>query len=159
MKKMIKKPFALITDIGRKAHLTLLQMHGSLLARAEKWNQNPRERAIYKTSAAFTLVGLTLSNSAHADGFADMFNISAEQGDQIKESAGKLFAAAGFGGAGVGGYNWWRKGKEGEQSQIKGGQIIWPLVGGAALGATGFMLIKAGETVGIASSEQGALPQ
>lgn len=128
----------------------------SVQHRAEK---NPTERRLMKASAATTFVGLTLMvSTAHATGLAGMVDTGATQADSMKSSAGKIFAAFGFILAGWGGLNWWKKSKEGENSRITGTQIWGPIVAGAVLGATGFVLIKAGETIGISSSQQGALP-
>ncbi|MET3132769.1 hypothetical protein AAKU55_003049 [Oxalobacteraceae bacterium GrIS 1.11] len=135
--------------------------HLALLAKADDYAHAPRQRKLMLASAAMTAGGLFLSTAAHADageGIAGMLNIAATQGTSIKASLGKLFAAGGFGAAGMGSYNWWRKGKEGEQSHIKGGQIFIPILAGAALGATGFMMIKAGESVGVSSSDHGVVP-
>ncbi|UUZ48511.1 hypothetical protein LP420_38190 [Massilia sp. B-10] len=73
-----------------------------------------------------------------------MVNVAGDQADKIKLSLGKIFAALGFASlAAKHGWNWYRKGKEGEQSHIKGQQIIVPIAAGAALGAIGFVMIKA----------------
>ena len=135
--------------------------HIALLAKAGTYAQTSRERKLMLASAVITGSGLLLATSAHAaagDGIAGMFDTAATQGTSIKGSLGKLFAAGGFGAAGYGGYNWFRKGKEGEQSHIKGGQIFIPLLAGAALGATGFVMIKAGESVGVSSTDHGVVP-
>lgn len=155
MKKAIFNPLKWAGDLSRKAHVCLM-------AKTMEYAESPRQRRLMMASAAVTFTGLFIANAAHAQaqgGIAGMVNSAAQQGDSIKTSLGKLFAAAGFGGAGYGGYNWWRKGKEGEQSHIKGSQIFVPILAGAVLGATGYVMIKAGETVGIQSSSQGALPQ
>ncbi len=157
MKKVMLKPIDWISDLSRKAHV-------SLMVKGMECAQSPRQRRLMMASAAVTFTGMFVAEAAHAaaetgpGGIAGMVNTAAQQGDSIKTSLGKLFAAVGFGGAGYGGYNWWRKGKEGEQSQIKAGQIFVPLLAGAALGATGYVMIKAGESVGIQSSSQGQLP-
>lgn len=135
--------------------------HLALLAKAGTYAHTPRQRNLMLASAAITGCGLLLATSAHAapgDGIAGMVNTAATQGTSIKDSLGKLFAAAGFAVSGTGGYNWWRKGKEGEQSHIKGSQIFIPILAGAALGATGFMMIKAGETVGVSATDHGVVP-
>lgn len=135
--------------------------HLALLASATEYAQTPRQRKLMLASAVITGGGLLLATSAHAapgDGIAGMVNTAATQGTSIKASLGKLFAAGGFGAAGYGSYNWFRKGKEGEQSHIKGGQIFIPILAGAALGATGFMMIKAGESVGVSASDHGVVP-
>ncbi|ENV52035.1 hypothetical protein L292_3168 [Acinetobacter junii CIP 107470 = MTCC 11364] len=134
--------------------------HAWALSVQQRVQNNPIERRLMKASAAGTFVGLTLlTSTAHADvGIAGMIDTAAQQGDSAKSSFGKLFAAVGFILAGWGGLNWWKKSKEGENSRITGTQIWGPIVAGAVLGATGFVLIKAGETIGISSSQQGALP-
>jgi hypothetical protein len=134
------------------------QAHANLINLETRYAHAPRQRHLMLASATITAGLLVLTTSAHADGIADMATTAATQGDSIKASIGKLFAAGGFGGAGFGGYNWWRKGKEGEQSHIKGSQVMVPILAGAALGAIGFVMIKAGETVGIQGSAQGQLP-
>lgn len=152
MKNHLLKPIEWATDMTRQAHI-------ALLAKSDEFAQCPRQRRLMMASAALTFTGLFVATAAHAqDGIAGMVDKAAQQGDTMKTAFGKLFAAAGFGGAGYGGYNWWRKGKEGEQSHVKGSQIFVPILAGAALGATGFVMIKAGETVGIQGSSQGQLP-
>lgn len=154
MKNAMLKPFEMAADMSRKAHI-------SLLSKCGEYAQSPRHRRLVMASAAATFATLFVAEAAHAQttgGIAGMAGTAATQGDSIKGSLGKLFAAVGFGGAGYGGYNWWRKGKEGEQSQIKGSQIFVPLLAGAVLGATGFVMIKAGESLGIQSTSQGQLP-
>jgi hypothetical protein len=135
--------------------------HLALQAKAAEYAHSPRQRNLMLASAIVTGGGLLLATSAHAapgDGIAGMLDTAATQGTSIKASLGKLFAAAGFGAAGFGSYNWWRKGKEGEQSHIKGGQVFIPILAGAALGATGFMMIKAGESVGVSATDHGVVP-
>lgn len=135
--------------------------HLALLAKLNAYAQSPRQRNLMLASAAMTGGGLLLATSAHAvdgPGLAGMLSTAATQGLSIKASLGKLFAVGGFGAAGFGGYNWWRKGKEGEQSHIKGGQVFIPLLAGAALGATGFVMIKMGETIGVSASDHGVVP-
>jgi hypothetical protein len=147
-------PYTLLNEGLRKAHIALvIQMMGCA--------DCPAQRSLMQIGAGVSLLGLTVG-SVYADtseGLAGMVSQAADQGDVIKIAGGRLFAAVGFLLAGYGGYNWWRKGKEGERSDIKGSQIAMPLIGGAVLGATGFVLIKAGETIGIAGASQGALPK
>lgn len=132
--------------------------HARLVARNHEYSKHPTQRRLMMTSAAITFGTLCVARVASADGVADMGTKAAEQGDSMKESMAKLFTAVGFGGAGYGGYNMWKKSKEGENSRISGMQIWGPLLGGAALGATSFMMLMAGETVGIDSGEQGTVP-
>jgi hypothetical protein len=143
-------PIEWISEVGRKAHILLVM-------KTMECAEDPAQRRLMQLSAGVTMLTLCVG-TAHADGIADMIGKAADQGDSIKTYAGRLFGAGGFLLAGYGGYNWWRKGKEGEQSHVKAGQIAWPILGGAALGATGFVLVKAGETIGISGASQGALP-
>ncbi|WP_029000919.1 DUF6750 family protein [Azohydromonas australica] len=135
-------PMEVVDEAGRFVHVKL-----TACAAVTQYSADPQQRRMVQLGAAVTLLGLAAG--AHAAGFADMFTAAATQADSMKVSLGKMLAAGGFGAAGYGGYNWWRKGKEGENSQVKGGQIVIPFLGGAALGGTGFVLVKAGETVGI----------
>jgi hypothetical protein len=146
------KPTAFMQALFCKVHIYFIE-------KSEDYKKFPRQRRLMLASATVTMTGLLILNAAHAEGgLAGMVDTAAQQGESIKTSAGKLFSAMGFGGAGYGGYNWWRKGKEGDQSHIKGSQIFVPILAGAVLGATGFVMIKAGETVGIQSSYQGQTP-
>jgi hypothetical protein len=147
---MNMNPFEVVGDVVRKAHVTLI-------TKTDEYSRHPVQRRIMMVSAGLTMTSMFVAK-AHADGFADMGTKGAEQSDSLKESAGKLFTALGFGGAGWGGMNMWKKTKEGENSRIGGTQIWGPLLGGAALGATGFMMLAAGETVGIDAGQQGVVP-
>jgi uncharacterized membrane protein YebE (DUF533 family) len=154
MKRAVLKPVEWASDLTRRLHVSLLNKN-------YEYAQSPHKQRLMMASAAVTFTGLFVATAAHADGqgIAGMIDTAAQQGDSIKTNLGKLFAVFGFGGAGYGGYNWWRKGKEGEQSHVKASQIFVPILAGAALGATGFMMVKAGETIGIQSSSQGQLPR
>jgi hypothetical protein len=151
-----------IATLRDRACHSLCLAHLSLLSKRDEYARSPRQYRLMTASAAIVCGGLLLATSASAqqagDGVAGMVNTAATQGDAIKLAAGKIFAAAGFCGAGVGGWNWWRKGKEGEQSHIKGSQIFMPIAAGAALGAIGFVMIKAGESIGIQRSDLGNVP-
>lgn len=156
MKQAISKSYDAVLGMTRKAHYTLLN-------KCEEYSHSPIQRRVMMASALISF-GTLMTVEAHAQaaggggGLAGMVDTASVQGDAMKASIGKIFAAFGFAGAGYGGYNGWRKSKEGEQSQIKAMQIIGPLLGGAALGATGYVMIKAGESMGITSSQQGGLP-
>ncbi|RSZ55247.1 hypothetical protein HF313_22905 [Massilia atriviolacea] len=139
----------------------LLQAHLRLTATRDAMSGSSREHRLMLVSAAIVCGGLLVATAASAqgsDGIAGLVNKAGTQADSVKLSLGKVFAAAGFAGAGFGGWNWWRKGKEGEQSHIKGSQIFVPILAGAALGAIGFVMIKAGESVGIQRSDMGVVP-
>ncbi|MBR4877638.1 MAG: hypothetical protein IKU14_08005 [Rhodocyclaceae bacterium] len=147
---MMKKLTNLYTNLGRTAHASATATTTKYLTYME--GRPVRERRLMMASACITFIGLYfVSAAAHAagEGLAGMFDTAAQQGESIKTSLGKIFTAGGFAGAGYGGYNWWRKGKEGERSQVTGGQVLVPILGGAALGATGFVLARGGETIGI----------
>ncbi|WP_312937545.1 hypothetical protein [Stutzerimonas nitrititolerans] len=153
MKNLVLRPFESIADVGRKAHI-------ALIAKTTEIAKCPQQKAIMMASASVTTLVLTVgSTTARAQGWGGMAETGAEQGDSIKESVGRVFAAVGFILAGLGGYNLWRKGKEGEQTRITGQQVLIPLLGGAALGATGYVLTTSGETVGIDGAAQGQIPQ
>lgn len=150
-----------LQTIWDRAGCALLQIHTRLLDRHAAYAQSPAQQRLMNLSAAIVCGGLLFATSAHAqqsDGIAGMVTVAGDQADRIKTSLGKIFAALGFGVAGTGGWNWYRKGKEGEQSHIKGQQIIVPIAAGAALGAIGFVMVKAGESIGIQRSDLGVVP-
>lgn len=143
-----------IANLGIRAHVALSTRYARL---AERQWEHPWQQSLMKATASLTMLGL-VATAAHADGLADMASHAADQGDSVKTYGGRLAAAVGFILAMYGGFNWWKHGKEGEQTQIKAKQIYGPLLGGMALGATGYLLVKAGETIGVAGSQQGQLP-
>ena len=147
---MKMNPFEVVGDVVRKAHV-------HLITKTDEYNQHPVQRRIMLASAGITMATM-FAAQAHADGWADMGKKGADQGDSLKESIGKIFAVLGFGGAGWGGMNMWKKTQQGENSRVTGTQIWGPMLGGAALGATGFMMVATGETVGIDAGQQGVVP-
>lgn len=154
MKPADFSPISLFNDACRAGYIKL---HAAVSANLG----DPRQRAMFMLGAGIAVVGMVASDVVHAqasDGFAGIANTGAKQGTSIKKSVGEIFAAVGFLGAGYGGYNLWRKGKEGENSRISGGQIIIPLVGGFALAATGGIMIAAGQTIGLQASQMGVVP-
>lgn len=151
-----------IRAIWDHAGCAILKAHVRLLDRHVRYASSPVQQRLMGTSAAIVCCGLLFATSANAqqsDGLAGMVTVAGDQADTMKSAFGKIFAALGFGVAGTGGWNWYRKGKEGEQSHIKGQQIIVPIAAGAALGAIGFVMIKAGESMGIQRSDLGVVPE
>jgi hypothetical protein len=125
----------------------------------DKIATNEKERKIMNYSASITYMFLMLLpllmliipdlSYAAEGGFAGMSSKGASQADSIKDDMKTLFYALGFGGVGYGCWNIFRKGKEGENSQITGAKILIPLIGGAALGAVGYMMQASAETIGV----------
>lgn len=150
-----------LQSISDLAGYALFKLHGRLLDLRGAYQDLPVQRRIMHISAVLVCGGLLFATSAHAqqsEGLAGMAQSAGDQADRVKQSFGKIFAALGFAAAGAGGWNGYRKGKEGEQSHIKGGQIVGPIVAGAVLGAIGYVMIKAGETVGVHRGDLGAVP-
>nr|WP_229653877.1 hypothetical protein [Pseudomonas syringae]QOU99758.1 hypothetical protein [Pseudomonas syringae pv. actinidiae] len=143
-------PIEFAVDVVRRGHIRLV-------TKAEEYKANPVQRGIMLMSAGLTLSTLFVTKAAYADGWAGMAKKGEEQGSSIKESLGPILLALGFAGAGFGGMNMWKKTND-ENSRITGKQIWGPMVAGAALGGTGFMMTTAGETVGISGSEFGKVP-
>lgn len=118
---------------------------------------NEKERKIMNYSASITYMFLMLSpllmliipSLSYADGFAGMASKGADQANSIQENAKIMFYALGVCGVGYGCWNIFRKGKEGENSQISASKILIPLIGGAALGGVGYMMQTSAETVGV----------
>ncbi|KMM24074.1 hypothetical protein L540_08055 [Bordetella pseudohinzii] len=94
-------------------------------------------------------VSLLLVDTALAQGIGGMANTAASQTDQVKEAAKRILQGVGVLSGGYGVYNWFRKGKEGENSRISGGQITVPILAGAGMGAISFLINTAGQTVGM----------
>ena len=143
-------PIEFAVDAVRRGHIRLL-------TKAEEYKANPMQRGLMLMTAGPTMSTLLVTKTAYADGLAGMAEKGSEQGDSIKESLGPIFLALGFAGAAFGGMNMWKKTND-ENSRITGKQIWGPMLAGAALGGTGFMMTTAGETVGISGSEFGKVP-
>jgi len=105
----------------------------------QKVAPTPAARRVMLASSALTFTALMLvSGSAFAgpdDGIAGMVNKGAEQASAIRIATGKFFMLGGVIGAAYGIGKLIQKGKEGEQSHVKGSHIIVPLLGGVLLGA------------------------
>lgn len=147
-------PMEYTIDLGRKAQIGLMTW-------CDKHAADPAQRRIMLTTAAITFGALAFSTGAAADGegFAGMLDTGATQADSGTNSLAKIFKFLGFGGAAYGGFNWWKKGQEGSRSDIKATQIFIPMIAGAGIGGIGFLMGKAGETVGMATSTYGQVPQ
>ncbi|CAG9260896.1 conserved membrane hypothetical protein [Burkholderia diffusa] len=151
MKKVIVKTAELAADVCRMAYITMTNTRARCLD-----SFSPRERKLALASAAATFGGLCIVTSARASGIADMANTAADQGTAVKTALLKLVVVIGLISAAYGVWNLFKKGKEGEHSQIKAGQIFIPIIAGACIAAIGFIMQKGGETVGVNSSSYGA---
>ncbi|MBU2708736.1 hypothetical protein KCM76_22275 [Zooshikella marina] len=157
MVNKVKNPINLITNIGRKAHISAQMKAADCLAQAASFNRF--QRILMVSSAAVTFLGtLFLPAALYADGLADMTDKFGTQASDIKGDVGKMFAAGGFCCAGYGGWNWIRKGREGDRSQIEGKQIFVPILGGAVLGAIGTVMLKTGQSIGLTDGDHGKVP-
>lgn len=108
---MKMNPFEIVGDVVRKAHV-------HLITKTDEYNQHPVQRRIMLASAGITMATM-FAAQAHADGWADMGKKGAEQGDSMKESLGKIFAVLGFGGAGYGGMNMWKKPSKARTAELQ----------------------------------------
>ena len=151
MKFKLLNPIYLTAEIGRRLYIKTLNC-------ADVCAQDSRQRKLMLLSGSLTFGTVMFSSSANAqEGFAGMFKTGASQATSMKESGAKILGAGGVGAAGYGVVNWVKKGKEGENSRITLGQVVVPLVAGAAMGAISAVMIKAGETVGLQASDQGQI--
>ncbi|UST77154.1 DUF6750 family protein [Pseudomonas siliginis] len=146
-------PMEVAADLSRKAHI-------KLLAATDKCAVDPAQRRIMLSTAAVTFGALTFcaGASADGDGFAGMLSTAGDQADSGSNSVAKILKFCGLCAAAAGGFNWWKKGKEGERSDVKATQIFVPIIAGAVLGGIGYVLGKGGETVGISTSTWGQVP-
>lgn len=128
------------------------------VTRLQALAENPQQRNIILVTSALTSTLLTVS-TAHAasGGFAEMLDTAAEQGNSMQKSVANLAAAGGVFAIGAGLVKWYRRGNEGDHSQIKASHIVVPILAGVCLSALYFILDKAGETVGIQSSDRVAI--
>jgi hypothetical protein len=147
-------PMEYTVDLGRKAQI-------GLQIWCDKQAADPVQRRIMMTTASITFGALAFSTGAYADGegVAGLLNTGAAQADSATISFAKILKAVGFFAAGYGGFNWWKKGQDGARSDIKAGQIFIPILAGAGIGGIGFLMGKAGETVGMSTSTYGQVPQ
>ncbi len=113
------------------------------------------DQKIMKYSALITYSLLMfvplLIPAAHAatGGFAQMANTGADQASAIKDSFIIGCYAVGVFCVGLGCFNLFKKGKEGENSQVTASKILIPLLGGAALGGIGYIMQASAESAGI----------
>ncbi|MCU1737533.1 MULTISPECIES: DUF6750 family protein [unclassified Pseudomonas] len=147
-------PVEYTADLGRRVHIGLQNW-------CDKHTAEPAQRQIMLSTAAITFAALTFSMGASAggEGFAGMLDTGATQADSGSNSLARIFKFLGFGGAAYGGFNWWKKGQDGARSDIKATQIFIPILAGAGIGGIGYLMGKAGETVGMATSTYGQVPQ
>lgn len=126
----------------------------------EKIATNEKERKIMNCSALITywilmiapIVMLIIPGISYAEensGLAGMLWRGADQADSSKDAMKIVFYAVGFCGVGYGCWNLFRKGKEGENSQVSATKILVPLLGGAALGGVAYMMKTSAETIGV----------
>lgn len=158
MFKLLLKPVEQVQNLGRKAQISASLKVDDCLVEASNYNRLQRILMMISAGVTFGGVSLLLATSAHADGIADFFTSGATQADTIKTGIGKIVATGGFGAACYGGYNMYRKNKEGDRSQIEGKQVYGPILGGAVLGSIGAVMIKFGETIGLSSGDYGTVP-
>lgn len=120
--------------------------------------RSPLSRKIFAVSFAVTTLGLAAARPAYADdGIAGVFSTGADQASSVKSSAGTIFMCIGVFFAAVGVKKWFDKGGEHGQS-VKAGHIYIPIIAGVGLGALGYVMRIAGETVGVSDSDYGDLP-
>src|SRR4051812_47851704 len=109
---ILGNPVKYIRTAWQQAGFSLCRLHLALIEKRDHYPPASRERRIMLASSIIVCGSMLIASSAHAqDGIAGMATTAGTQADSIKVSLGKLFAAGGFGGAGLGGWNWWRKGK------------------------------------------------
>lgn len=120
--------------------------------------RSPLSRKLFAASFAFTTLGIAATRPAYADdGLAGVFSTGADQASSIKSSAGTIFMCVGIFFAAFGVKKWFDKGGEHGQS-VKAGHIYIPIIAGVGLGALGYVMKVAGETVGVSDSDYGDLP-
>ncbi len=142
-----------------KTSIVIHSFLSDMVNKSSKLATNEKEQKIMSYSAQITylfllfapLLMLIIPDAAHAasGGLAGMASQGAEQADSVKESMKTVFYVLGFCGVGFGCWNIFRKGKEGENSQISAAKILIPLLGGAALGGVGYMMKTSAETIGV----------
>lgn len=142
--------------ISEYSALICVRAHMLAQSLAGRYADSPRERKMMLATAGVVFSAMACSEAALAeDGLAGMFNKGATQAGSIQKSIAKVLGVAGFFSGGVGAWNWYKKGSEGDRSDIKPKQIFGPIAAGAALGGVAYLLDRTGETVGISPSEYG----
>lgn len=120
--------------------------------------RSPLSRKLFAASFTVTTLGFAATRPAYADdGLAGVFSVGADQASSIKSSVGTIFVVIGIFFAGVGVKKWFDKGGEHGQN-VKAGHIYIPIIAGVFLGALGYVMRVAGETVGVSDSDYGDLP-
>jgi hypothetical protein len=127
----------------------------------EKVAPTSRSKAIFQVSSGVTFAVLMMASGsvfAQTQGLAGMAQTAADQADAVRLTAGKICMFLGLGGGLFGISKLVQKGKEGENSHVKAGHIVIPIVGGVLLGALGAVMAKVGQSVGLQSTDYGSIP-
>lgn len=115
-----------------------------------------RDKILYVMGFALTISVFSVVTYAQTGGgAAGMAQAAGTQADTIKALLGKFFTFIGILAVAGGFFNMIRKGKEGDNSNIKGSHIFVPILGGALLGTAGVIMFKAAQTVGLQDGDMG----
>ncbi len=127
---------------------------------ARKAASSPATMAAYAAGyvATFSLLML-LPHAAHAQQtLGDSLNTAGSSVTAWQTFAGKVGLAGGAGMGVGGGFKMHQRSKEGENSQVKMGTIVGMFGAGVLSAGAGAMLLRAGATVGLQSSDYGSVP-
>ena len=116
------------------------------------------ERTIMGASASFTMIALSSTEALAqtTNGLAGMVTTAATQGSTIKTNLATIFEVFGFFTGIYGMFNLYRKSNP--QNHVTAQQVYIPIVAGAFMGAVGWLMMRAGETVGMPTGNQGVIP-
>ena len=119
----------------------------------------PATKALYAAVYGSAFAFFMFIPTAHAQqSLGDSANSAGQTSDAFKTLAGKvgLLGGAAFGVGG--GFKMHQKSKEGENSQVKMGTILGLFGAGVLSAGAGAILLRAGASIGLQSSDYGTVP-
>lgn len=152
--------FDRINELSTKAYVRATSLATTVTTACPLLTYRPKTRAdkfYYALGFGLSLTVCSFVSFAQdaSGGVAGMTQAAGTQADAVKATIGKFLGLFGLLAVAGGVFNLIRKGKEGDNSHIKGSHIFVPILGGALLGAAGVLVYKSAETVGLQDGDVG----
>ncbi len=145
-----------IAAAAQKAVVGVQMLHHNML---QVIAPTPAARKLYMAVYATSFACFMFIPSAHAQqDIAASMNTAGNTVDATKTLFGKIGLAAGAVFGVIGGGKMYQKSREGENSQVKVMTIVGCFAAGVLSAGAGAVLLRAGASVGLQSSDYGTVP-